>query len=124
MVLFVDSAELVAQTFDVTEEQLRQADSTAWVAANFFFSWVAWFGAAFALVSLVNVLLELVSRGGVSDQIVGVVGGVFFWFGVDTVNLILVPLAIEQLTLEWLRLEVLAVGAVLTLFGIALMVKG
>ena len=100
MAFFVDSAELVAQSFEgVTAEQLRQADGTIWVAANLFFSWVAWFGAAFALVSLVNVVLELLSRGGVSDQIVGVVGGIFFWFGVDTVNLILIPLAVEQLTL-------------------------
>jgi hypothetical protein len=122
----VDSAELTAQAFQgVTEEQLRRANSrTVWTVANYFFSWVSWFGAAFAIVSLLNVIIKLLTAGGVSDQVVGVVGGVFFWFGADTVNLILIPLAIEELTLEWLRVEVLGIGAVLTLLGMALMVKG
>jgi len=87
-------------------------------------AFASWSGAAYGSISLLNVLADLISKRGVNDQVVGVVGGFLFWIGVDTLSLIIYPLAIEQLTMEFLRIEVLGIGAVLSVVGLALMVKG
>jgi hypothetical protein len=122
---FIDTAEVLARTYQgISEDDVRQLSATLWLPVSYFFSWVSWFGAAFALISLVNVLAELVMTRGVHDHVVGFLGGLLFWFGVDTVNIVIIPLAIEQVYLEQIGIEVLAVGAILTVVGITLMVKG
>jgi len=122
---FIDTAQVLEQTYQgITEEEVQQLTGTWWILVSYFFSWVSWFGAAFSLISLINVLAELVMSRGMHDHIVGFFGGLLFWFGVDVVNILIIPLAIEEVYLEALGIEVLGLGALFTLVGMTLMVKG
>jgi hypothetical protein len=118
----IDSVQNIESVFGV--DIPGNPTYTPWLFATYFVSAVSWSGISFALISLINVLADFVSKRGVNDQIVGVVGGVLFWVGVDILNLILVPLAIEGLSMEVFSIEILGVGALLTVVGLALMVKG
>jgi len=118
----VDDAQMIEMAFGV--EVTGELSFTRWIFATYFISAVSWSGASFAVLSLINVVADFIVKRGVSDQIVGVVGGVLFWVGVDTVNLIIMPLAVEQLSMEMFSIEFLGLSAVLTVVGLTLMVKG
>lgn len=123
--LFIDTAEVLARTYQgISEDEIQQLTGTWWIFVSYFFSWVSWFGAAFAVISLINVLAEAVITRGLHDHVVGIFGGLLFWIGTDTVNILLIPLAIEEVYLESIGLEVLGLGALFTVVGMILMVKG
>ena len=123
--MYATDAGNMADTLGVDEDDVDDLTTTWWGILSLIFSYVSWTGLSYGIVSFVNVAVGLLSRGGVNDQIVAVIGGVMFWIGVDLFNLfVFIPLAIEEVTLVRAPIVPLGVSMVLTVIGLTLMVKG